>query len=54
VGGSSAEAYRVGGSLADVFGLWGEPLKETKEQIDKICAFFPMKYLEVKLRKNKY
>ncbi|KAI1397429.1 bacterial luciferase-like protein [Hypoxylon fuscum] len=38
VGGSSGEAYRIGGSLADIFGLWGEPLKETKEQIDKIYA----------------
>lgn len=38
VGGSSPEAYRIGGSLADIFGLWGEPLKETKEQIDKIFA----------------
>jgi alkanesulfonate monooxygenase len=38
VGGSSDEAYRVGGSLADIFGLWGEPLKETKEQIIKIYA----------------
>lgn len=38
VGGSSDEAYRVGGSLADIFGLWGEPLKETKEQINKIYA----------------
>lgn len=38
VGGSSDEAYRVGGSLADIFGLWGEPLKETKEQIDRIYA----------------
>lgn len=38
VGGSSAEAYRIGGSLADIFGLWGEPLKETKEQIDRIYA----------------
>lgn len=38
VGGSSPEAYRIGGSLADIFGLWGEPLKETKEQIDKIYA----------------
>jgi alkanesulfonate monooxygenase len=28
----------VGGSLADIFGLWGEPLKETKEQIDRIYA----------------
>lgn len=33
VGGSSAEAYRVGGSLGDIFGLWGEPLAETREQI---------------------
>ncbi|KAF7558895.1 hypothetical protein G7046_g5255 [Stylonectria norvegica] len=38
VGGSSAEAYRVGGALADIFGLWGEPLKETKEQIDRVYA----------------
>ncbi|KAK9418733.1 putative Luciferase-like domain-containing protein [Seiridium unicorne] len=38
VGGSSDEAYRVGGSLADIFGLWGEPLKETKEQIERIYA----------------
>ncbi|KAH8887301.1 alkanesulfonate monooxygenase [Thozetella sp. PMI_491] len=38
VGGSSPEAYRVGGSLADIFGLWGEPLKETKDQIEKIYA----------------
>ena len=38
VGGSSDEAYRVGGALADIFGLWGEPLKETKEQIDRVYA----------------
>lgn len=38
VGGSSEEAYKVGGELADIFGLWGEPLKETREQIDKINA----------------
>ena len=38
MGGSSDEAYRIGGSLADIFGLWGEPLKETKEQIDRIYA----------------
>lgn len=38
VGGSSDDAYRIGGALGDVFGLWGEPLKETKEQIDKIYA----------------
>ena len=38
VGGSSDEAYRVGGELADIFGLWGEPLKETREQIERINA----------------
>jgi len=38
VGGSSDESYRIGGSLADIFGLWGEPLKETKEQNDHIYA----------------
>ncbi|XMA14872.1 hypothetical protein WAI453_007663 [Rhynchosporium graminicola] len=38
VGGSSDEAYRIGGSLADIFGLWGEPLKETKDQIDRIYS----------------
>jgi alkanesulfonate monooxygenase len=38
VGGSSPEAYRIGGALADIFGLWGEPLKETKDQINQIYA----------------
>lgn len=38
VGGSSEDAYRVGGALADIFGLWGEPLKETQDQIDRIAA----------------
>jgi alkanesulfonate monooxygenase len=38
VGGSSDEAYRVGGSLGDIYGLWGEPLKETQGQIDRIYA----------------
>jgi alkanesulfonate monooxygenase len=38
IGGSSEDAYRIGGSLADIFGLWGEPLKETKEQMDRIFA----------------
>jgi alkanesulfonate monooxygenase len=33
VGGSSQDAYRVGGQQGDIFGLWGEPLKETAEQI---------------------
>ncbi len=38
VGGSSAEAYRVGGSRGDIFGLWGEPLADTKQQIDAVYA----------------
>jgi len=38
VGGSSAEAYRVGGRQGDIFGLWGEPLKETAEQIAAVNA----------------
>jgi alkanesulfonate monooxygenase len=38
VGGSSPEAYRIGGAYADIFGLWGEPLRETKEQIEKVYA----------------
>jgi alkanesulfonate monooxygenase len=38
VGGSSAEAYDVGGRLGDIFGLWGEPLKETAEQIASVNA----------------
>ncbi|KAK3387964.1 luciferase-like domain-containing protein [Podospora didyma] len=38
VGGSSPEAYRIGGAHADIFGLWGEPLKDTQDQIDRIYA----------------
>ncbi|GAB3844682.1 LLM class flavin-dependent oxidoreductase [Dactylosporangium cerinum] len=38
VGGSSAEAYRVGGAHGDIFGLWGEPLADTRQQIDRITA----------------
>jgi alkanesulfonate monooxygenase len=38
VGGSSPEAYRVGGRQGDIFGLWGEPLKETAEQIASVNA----------------
>src|SRR3954470_1371331 len=37
-GGSSEAAYRVGGAHADVFALWGEPLKETREQIAAVQA----------------
>ncbi|SNQ51946.1 putative alkanesulfonate monooxygenase [Frankia canadensis] len=38
VGGSSAEAYQVGGAKGDIFGLWGEPLAQTREQIDAVGA----------------
>ncbi|WP_433833138.1 LLM class flavin-dependent oxidoreductase [Actinoplanes sp. CA-015351] len=38
VGGSSAQAYQVGGSRGDIFGLWGEPLKDTRDQIDAVNA----------------
>ncbi len=36
VGGSSARAYEVGGSRADIFGLWGEPLADTADQIRRV------------------
>ena len=39
VGGSSEDAYRVGGQQGDIFGLWGEPLAETKQQIDSVNAY---------------
>ncbi|GAA2639486.1 hypothetical protein Adu01nite_61370 [Paractinoplanes durhamensis] len=38
MGGSSAEAYQVGGSRGDIFGLWGEPLADTRKQIDAVHA----------------
>lgn len=38
IGGSSDAAYRVGGALGDIFGLWGEPLKETAEQMEKVAT----------------
>ncbi|HWI71082.1 MAG TPA: LLM class flavin-dependent oxidoreductase [Baekduia sp.] len=38
VGGSSQQAYEVGGRTGDVFGLWGEPLAETAEQIAAVNA----------------
>jgi alkanesulfonate monooxygenase len=37
-GGSSPAAYRAGGAVADVYALWGEPLKETGEQIASVQA----------------
>ncbi|WP_134739962.1 LLM class flavin-dependent oxidoreductase [Nocardioides sp. 503] len=38
VGGSSDQAYEVGGSRADIFGLWGEPLADTRAQMDRVAA----------------
>lgn len=37
-GGSSPAAYAVGGAEADIYGLWGEPLAQTAEQIASIEA----------------
>ena len=37
VGGSSDAAYRVGGALGDIFGLWGEPLGDTRDQIARVA-----------------
>lgn len=37
IGGSSDAAYRVGGALGDIFGLWGEPLKDTREQMERVA-----------------
>ncbi|HTF50518.1 MAG TPA: LLM class flavin-dependent oxidoreductase [Pseudonocardia sp.] len=39
VGGSSDAAYRLGGAEGDVFGLWGEPLAETAEQIGEVNRY---------------
>jgi alkanesulfonate monooxygenase len=39
IGGSSEDAYRVGGQQGDIFGLWGEPLKETSDQIASVNAY---------------
>jgi alkanesulfonate monooxygenase len=38
VGGSSEDAYRVGGRQGDIFGLWGEPLADTAQQISSVHA----------------
>jgi alkanesulfonate monooxygenase len=39
IGGSSEDAYRTGGELADIFGLWGEPLADTQQQVDKVAGY---------------
>jgi alkanesulfonate monooxygenase len=36
IGGASDEAFDVGARLADVFTLWGEPLAETRAQIERV------------------
>src|SRR6185436_19175830 len=36
--GGSPPAYRVGGATADTYAVWGEPLKETAEQIASVQA----------------
>ncbi|MFK3665746.1 LLM class flavin-dependent oxidoreductase [Ochrobactrum teleogrylli] len=38
VGGSSPDAYRIGGKEGNIFGLWGEPLAATRQQIDNVNA----------------
>jgi alkanesulfonate monooxygenase len=37
-GGSSPAAYQAGGSEADIYCLWGEPLARTAEQIESVQA----------------
>lgn len=37
-GGSSPAAYAIGAAESDVYALWGEPLKDTAEQIATITA----------------
>ncbi|MFT4289010.1 LLM class flavin-dependent oxidoreductase [Nocardioides sp.] len=36
IGGASAEAIDAGARYADIFTLWGEPLRETAEQIERV------------------
>ncbi|MCW2750705.1 MAG: putative alkanesulfonate monooxygenase, partial [Aeromicrobium sp.] len=38
LGGSSDFAYAAGAREADIFALWGEPLQQTKEQIDRVYS----------------
>jgi alkanesulfonate monooxygenase len=38
LGGSSEFAFAAGGAHADIFALWGEPLAQTAEQIDRVYA----------------
>lgn len=38
LGGSSEYAFGAGGRQADIFALWGEPLAETRQQIEQVHA----------------
>lgn len=39
IGGSSEAAYALGGAQGDIFGLWGEPLAETAQQIAAVNQY---------------
>ncbi|MFT4044386.1 MAG: LLM class flavin-dependent oxidoreductase [Gordonia sp. (in: high G+C Gram-positive bacteria)] len=36
IGGSSDEAFAIGGAKADIFSFWGEPLADIKSQIERV------------------
>ncbi len=36
IGGSSDEAFAVGGAKADIFSFWGEPLADLRSEIDRV------------------
>ena len=36
IGGSSDEAFQVGGEKADIFSFWGEPLADIRSQIERV------------------
>lgn len=38
IGGQSDEAFHVGGTKADIFSFWGEPLDELRREIDRVNA----------------
>ncbi|MER7555775.1 LLM class flavin-dependent oxidoreductase [Nocardioides sp. NPDC126508] len=38
IGGQSQEAFDIGGTQADIFSFWGEPLPELRTEIDRVNA----------------
>ncbi|WP_375502452.1 LLM class flavin-dependent oxidoreductase [uncultured Jatrophihabitans sp.] len=38
IGGSSDEAFQVGGEKADIFSFWGEPLDDLRAEIERVHA----------------